>query len=284
MKQLIVNADDFGRAPGVNRGIIEAHRKGIVTSTTVMINLPDAAPGLELARTEAPNLGIGLHITLTSGKPALPAAQVRSLVNERGEFYGIREWPAAMERFDAQELRAEIEAQFDAFTRLAGRAPDHLDSHHHAAYLHPAALRATLDLAAAHGLPIRAPQLDLPDEAILNFMAGMLRGLKPERAPALLVSLRAALEDGPRPRWPDYLALDYSTERPTLAALLVILTTLPDEGVTELLCHPGYVDDALRASGLVEQREDELLHLTHAATRECVQAEGIRLVTFAALS
>jgi len=284
MKQLIVNADDFGRAPGVNRGIIEAHRKGIVTSTTVMINLLDAAPGLELARTEAPNLGIGLHITLTSGKPALPAAQVRSLVNERGEFYGIREWPAAMERFDAQELRAEIEAQFDAFTRLAGRAPDHLDSHHHAAYLHPAALRATLDLAAAHGLPIRAPQLDQPDEAILNFMAGMLRGLKPERAPALLASLRAALEDGPRPRWPDYLALDYSTERPTLAALLVILTTLPDEGVTELLCHPGYVDDALRTSGLVEQREDELLHLTHAATRECVQAEGIRLVTFAALS
>lgn len=65
---------------------------------------------------------------------------------------------------------------------------------------------------------------------------------------------------------------------------MVILTTLPDEGVTELLCHPGYVDDALRTSGLVEQREDELLHLTHAATRECVQAEGIRLVTFAALS
>jgi len=284
MKHLIVNADDFGRAPGANRGIIEAYRKGIVTSTTVMINLPDAAPGLDLARTEAPSLGLGLHVTLTAGAPVLPAAQVPSLVTETGEFHPIGTWRAVSDHFDAGELRAEIEAQLEAFTRLAGRAPDHLDAHHHAAYLHPAALRALLDLAVAHDLPIRAPMLDLPDEGILAFLGQMLPGLEPERAPALLDTLRAALEAGPVPRWPDHLALEYSLGRPTLAALLVILTTLPEDSVTELLCHPGYVDDALRTSALVEQREDELLHLTHAATRECVQAEGIHLATFALLS
>ena len=284
MKQLIVNADDFGRAPGVNRGIIEAHRKGIVTSTTVMINLPDAAGALELARTEAPNLGLGLHLTLTAGQPVLPAARVPSLVDESGRFHPISAWTSAMERFEADELRAEIEAQFDAFVRLAGRAPDHLDAHHHAAYLHPAALRAMFDLAAAHDLPVRAPLLDAPDDQIFTVMRGMLPDFTPERAAALLKSLRAAANAGPRPRWPDGLALDYSNGRPTLASLLVILTTLPEDGVTELLCHPGYADDALRTSGLVEQREDELLHLTHAATRECVQSENIRLVTFAALS
>lgn len=284
MKQLIVNADDLGRAPGVNRGIIDAHRKGIVTSTTIMINLPDAADALELARAEAPNLGIGLHLNLTAGRPVLPAARVPSLVDGDGRFHHISTWAAAMERFNAEELRAELEAQFDTFVRLAARAPDHLDAHHHATYLHPAALRVMFELAIAHGLPIRAPMLDAPDDQILTFVRGMLPNLKPERAPALLESLRVAADAGPRPRWPDALWLDYSNGRPTLASLLVILTTLPEDGITELMCHPGYVDDVLRTSGLVEPREDEVLHLTHAATRECVQSENIQLVSFAALS
>lgn len=284
MKQLIVNADDLGRAPGVNRGIIEAHRKGIVTSTTVMINLPDAAEGLALARAEAPNLGVGLHLTLTAGEPVLPAARVPTLVDESGRFHHIRAWAAVMDRFDAGELRAELEAQFEAFTRLAGRAPDHLDAHHHATYLHPAALRAMFDLATAHGLPVRAPLLDLPDDRAVEGLRGWLPELSPERAAMLLVSLRDAAQDGPQPRWPEKLWMDYSNGRPALANLLVILTTLPEDSLTELVCHPGYVDDALRTSGLVEQREEELLHLTHAATRECVQSEVIKLVSFAALS
>ncbi len=58
MKRLIVNADDFGRSPGINRGILETHLRGIVTSTTVMVNFPDAAPGLERALTEAPRLAL----------------------------------------------------------------------------------------------------------------------------------------------------------------------------------------------------------------------------------
>ena len=72
MKRLIVNADDFGRSPGINRGILEAHLRGIVTSTTVMVNCPAAALGLERALAEAPDLGIGLHITLTAGRPLSP--------------------------------------------------------------------------------------------------------------------------------------------------------------------------------------------------------------------
>jgi len=285
MKQVIVNADDLGLTPGVNRGIVEAHRKGIVTSTSVMITLPDAPAGLELALTEAPNLGLGLHLTLTAGRPVLPAARVPSLVDDNGQFYPIHAWPAAMETFDSDHLRAEIEAQFEEFTRRVGRKPDHLDAHHHAAYLHPAALRAVCDLAVEHGLPIRSPMLDQPDAHSGVLVREMLCGLRPERLPALLESLRAALDAGPRPRWPDTLVLDYSTERPTLAALLVTLTTLPDDSITEIMCHPGYADDPLRAvSTLIESREEELLHLTHAATRECVQSEGIKLVTFAALS
>lgn len=284
MKQVIVNADDLGLTPGVNRGIVEAHRKGIVTSTSVMITLPDAPAGLELALTEAPNLGLGLHLNLTAGRPILPAARVPSLVTDDGQFHHISAWPAAIEGFASDDLRAEIEAQFDAFTQIAGRAPDHLDAHHHAAYLHPAALRALCDLAVEHGLPIRSPMLDLPDAASGALVRQMLAGFQPERLPSLLESLRAALDAGPRPRWPDTLVLDYSHERPALAALLVTLTTLPDDGVTEIMCHPGYADDALRAgSTLIESREEELLHLTHAATRECVQSEGIKLVSFAAL-
>lgn len=283
MKQLIVNADDFGRSPGRNQSTIEAHRKGIVTSTTVLINQPAVAAGIELVRAEAPRLGLGLHLNLTTGQPVLPHEQVPSLVDETGNFYPISRWTAVLDRFSPDELRAEIEAQFDAFVRLTGHAPDHLDSHHHAAYLHPAGLRALLDLAVQHNLPIRCPLLDLPDEQTPELMRRALTDMEPERMRALLDSLRAVLEAGPRPRWPDRLVLDYSNDRPTLGALLVALTTLEDDSITELVVHPGYIAEAVRAGRLDEGREDELVHLTHAATRECVQSEGIQLVTFDAL-
>ena len=283
MKQLIVNADDFGSSPDRNQSTIEAHRKGIVTSATLLINRPAAAAGIELARAEAPRLGLGLHLNLTSGQPVLPPEHVPSLVDETGNFYPISRWAAVMDQFSPDELRAEIEAQFDAFVRLAGHAPDHLDSHHHAAYLHPAGLRTLLDLAVRHNLPIRYPLLDLPDEQAQALMRRVLVGMEPERTRALQDWLRAVLDDGPRPRWPDRLVLDYSNDRPTLGALLVALTTLEDGSIAELVVHPGYVAEAVRAGRLDEGREDELVHLTHAATRECVQSEEIHLVTFDAL-
>lgn len=284
MKRLIVNADDFGRSPGINRGILETHQRGIVTSTTVMVNFPDAGPGLELALAEAPRLGIGLHVTLTAGRPVSAPERVRSLLDDDGHFVHISAWPAQMDRFDPDHLQREVAAQVDRFISLTGRPPDHLDSHHHAAYLHPASLRAILEIAAGYGIPMRAGLIDLPASQAAAILANILPGFGPETALPLVERLQAVLAEGPAPFWPACFEAGYYDRTATLGDLLVILTNLPDDRVTELMTHPGYVDDVLGSSGYREKREEEVFQLTHAATRECVGAEGIQLITFGDLT
>lgn len=284
MKQLIVNADDFGRAPGVNRGILETHTQGIVTSTTVMINYPDAAPGLEQALTEAPGLGIGLHLNLTSGAPVLPASRVPTLIDEQGRFHHISQWTPRMDRFAGDEMRAEIDAQFDRFRELTGRLPDHLDAHHHATYLHPAAFDHMLALAETHQLPLRQAGITSNTAQTRAALLNMLPDYPTDGLDALIGLLRTALDQHPAPHWPARLETGFFGKHITLGELLLILTDLPDDSLTELLCHPGYVDDTLGSSGYTTPRETELAHLTARATRECVEAEGIQLITFADLA
>src|SRR5690349_18168229 len=93
-KRLIVNADDYGNTPGLTRGILEAHHKGIVTSTSVMIGSAGVIGDLQQAASEAPQLGLGLHLTLSGAgnRPILPPQDVPSLVNERGTFFPFEEW------------------------------------------------------------------------------------------------------------------------------------------------------------------------------------------------
>ncbi|PYT99697.1 MAG: hypothetical protein DMG34_20285 [Acidobacteria bacterium] len=82
MKNLIVNADDLGWTPGVNRGISEAHRNGIVTSTSLLANGCAFDDGVRLSR-ELPRLGVGVHLNLSDGKPVAPPAKVKTLVSEK---------------------------------------------------------------------------------------------------------------------------------------------------------------------------------------------------------
>lgn len=279
MKQLIVNADDFGRSEGINRGILEAHRNGIVTSTTVMINFPDAEPAIRQAQAGAPGLGLGLHLNLTAGVPVLPPDQVPSLVTAQGAFHAFETWPEVAGQLDPGDLEAELRAQLDRFVTVAGRAPDHLDAHNHATYLIPPALRVMLAMAAEHGLPLRDAGLNL-DNDDNDVVRTLIRGRIAALGASLADDVRAVLDEGPAPLCPARLEVRFFGERATLGDLLVILTTLPDDGVTEIMCHPGYLD-GLNPDTSYRGREDELAHLTHRATRELVQAEGIRLVTFA---
>ncbi|MCD4684577.1 MAG: ChbG/HpnK family deacetylase [Anaerolineae bacterium] len=283
MKKLIVNADDFGYAAGVNRGIIEAHRNGIVTSTTVMINYPHAAPGLEQALQDAPDLSIGLHVTLTSGTPVSAPDTVSSLLNADGRFHHINDWPQHFATFDPDHLRREIETQVARFITLTGQPPDHLDAHHHAAYLHPAALETLLDRAAAHHIPMRDGMINHPTDKVLRHLGGLLPALATDQGRAIIDDARAVLADRPAPFWPAHFEMGFYGPTATLGDLLLILTNLPADGITELMCHPGYLDDGLRHSGYTTQREDEIEHLTHPATRECIQYEFIDLINFGAV-
>jgi predicted glycoside hydrolase/deacetylase ChbG (UPF0249 family) len=266
-RRLIVNADDLGLSPGVNRGILEAHQRGILTSTTAMVNMPDAEAGIRQLQRAAPGMGIGLHLTLTTGRPVLPPEQVPSLVQADDTFpYNGQNPLAHADSMEPDEVAAELRAQFARFVQLAGRKPDHLDSHHHATYFIPAAFQAMLELADTHRLPIRAAGTWLADE---------------HAAGPRVEALRAVLAAGPPPRWPARFVADFYDQNATLEMLTTILIQLPD-GVTELMCHPGYYDGF--PMYYAAQRETELALLTDPTVRSLADVQGIEFITFADLS
>ena len=151
-RRLIVNADDFGRSHSINEAVVRAHREGILTSTSLMVNEPASDEAVARAR-ENPKLGLGLHLTLLCGKSALPPEKIPGLVNARGEF-GNRPVDVGMSYFfkhDLREqLRAEIHAQFARF-RVTGLPLDHVNGHLHL-HLHPTIFGILMEDAASLGI------------------------------------------------------------------------------------------------------------------------------------
>jgi hopanoid biosynthesis associated protein HpnK len=140
-RRLIVNADDFGRSASINQAVIRAHREGILTTASLMVNEPAIEEAVALAR-EHPELGVGLHLTLLCGHSALPPEQIPGLVDAKGEFTtnpasaGFRYF---FQRGLREQLRREIHAQFQRFR--ATRLPlDHVNGHLHL-HLHPTVFR-----------------------------------------------------------------------------------------------------------------------------------------------
>lgn len=278
-RQLIVNADDYGRAPGVSKGILQAHREGIVTSTTVMINQPQVEVQLEDALA-CRELGIGLHLVFSAWRPVLYTTRVPGLVDGQGMFLDQHALWARAEEIPLDQLRAELEAQVSRFVALVGQLPDHLDCHHFV-HLYPPFFQVYVDQAARFGLPLRVPfppETDFPHAIrTLPFLEGfpfdLVRGM---------VATDSALIKARGLRHPDhFVGTFFGREALTLNHLLNLLDTLPD-GVSELMCHPGYDDPALAASSYREEREIELALLTHPAVRARVRALGIELTTFGA--
>jgi hopanoid biosynthesis associated protein HpnK len=151
-RRLIVNADDFGRSASINQAVIRAHREGILTTASLMVNEPACEEAVALAR-ENPTLGVGLHLTLLCGHSALPPAEVPGLVNPNGEFSnnpagaGFRYF---FQRSLREPLRREIHAQFQKFR--ATRLPlDHVNGHLHL-HLHPTVFRILMADASQLGI------------------------------------------------------------------------------------------------------------------------------------
>lgn len=149
MRLLIVNADDFGLSVGVNKGIIRAYRQGIVTSTSMLVNMPAWSHARDLARA-CPGLAVGLHFNLVSGRPLSRPDQVATLVNAQGEFDGDL---ARLARANPVHIARELAAQL-ARLQTARIAVSHIDSHHHIHSM-PDVLPLVLRCAARHQLAVR---------------------------------------------------------------------------------------------------------------------------------
>jgi hopanoid biosynthesis associated protein HpnK len=151
-RRLIVNADDFGRSDEINQAVIRAHREGILTTASLMVNEPAAEEAIALAR-ENPGLGVGLHLVLVCGRSALAPSAIPALVNAKSEF---SENPAAagcryfFSSACRAQLRDEIEAQFKKF-REFGLPLDHVNGHLHL-HLHPVVFKILSDNAEAWGI------------------------------------------------------------------------------------------------------------------------------------
>jgi predicted glycoside hydrolase/deacetylase ChbG (UPF0249 family) len=249
VRRLIVNADDLGRTPGVNRGVFEAHRRGIVTSATMMVNYPAASEVRRLSG-ESRRLGIGLHVQLTGGPPQLPPARIPSLVGADGR---LPRKPDGLSGADPAEVLAEAQAQLARFRELMGRDPTHFDSHHHSHRV-DAVFAAVVAMARETGRPVRPV-----DRAQVERLRG--EGI----------------------RTPDNFLEEFFDEEARLDTLLAIVRGLP-EGTTELMCHPAVVDEELRATtSYALPRARELAALTSPEAREAVRSSGVELVSYVAL-
>jgi hypothetical protein len=245
MKRLVVTADDFGLSPGVVEGIVEAHERGIVTSTSLMVNAPAAEAAFAQAR-RLPSLATGLHFVLTFGEPLGPREPLLALLDEDGRFRKRDSGVHELARPD--EVRDELRAQIRAFERGVGRPPTHIDGHHHV-HLHPGVFRVAIEEAGALGIPLRSRGREARERLRIEQIRTCDRFIE------------------------DFYGEDVSESR-----LLAVLGSL-SEGTSELMCHPASEDGLLsKLSGYVEPRRRELETLTSPAVLQAIVRLGIELL------
>jgi hopanoid biosynthesis associated protein HpnK len=267
-RRLVVNADDFGRSASINQAVIRAHREGILTTASLMVNEPACEEAVALARAN-PTLGVGLHLTLLCGHSALPPEQVPGLVNAQGEFptnpagAGFRYFFLRSLR---EPLRRELHAQFEKF-RATGLPLDHVNGHLHL-HLHPTVFR--LLMADAGQLGIKHLRLTF-DPLRLNLRAAS--GHLAYRA--LHVAIFHPLSARARP------ALNQRGIRHTEAVFGLLQNARVDETyVTRLLPQLPAGDSELYSHPSLDEFKNEFDALISPGVREQVRQLGIKLIRY----
>lgn len=275
-RALIVNADDYGRTPGVSAGIRDAHVRGIVTTTTALINLPGAADAVRQALAETPRLGIGLHLNLTAGAPCATPDLIPDLIGPTGAFHTPDELRRRLTAIDASQVRTEWRAQLRAL-QSTGVVIDHLDSHHHLAALAPDLWDICLELAIQCGCGVRAAcPFDTADHTLLGDAPPKAQAFAREQAGAR----QHAAGVGPSPN----LFTAFYGPGATLQVLLSLLDRLPP-GVSEIMCHPGFSDAVLESvSSYARARQSEHTILIDPRVREKIRDSAVQLATFRSTS
>ena len=268
--RLAVNADDFGLSPAISRGILRAHRDGIVTSTSLLGNCDDL-PGVRALLAETPQMGVGVHLALCGGRPVANADRVRSLLGVDGAFGPrgqnfIAAWMKG--RVVPSEVELELDAQV-ARVRDAGIAVDHLDTHHHLGFL-PVVGRAVEAVARRHGIAgirsaVERPTLAWVTEPRRGIEAGLLTGL------AWLTRRQMGVRRHGPQSW-GYVEAGHLDE----IRILEIIGRL-GPGLHEIICHPGEEDAASGESPPRYQRIAELASLTSAKVRRAIAHRGVSL-------
>lgn len=225
--KLIINADDFGFSKSINNGIIDAYKEGLISSTTIMINMPYACDAISKWK-ENSLLGIGLHINLTQGSPI--SDDVKSLVDENNAFHKHRKIENQEITVTYEDAYKEIKAQIEKLLSFDVK-PDHLDYHHNI-HLNPAIRKALKDLAIEYQLPLRTIDNDFRKEVRID-------GIKT----------------------PDDFSFDFYDEGAKWESIVKFVENHKDCSSLEVLTHCGYIDEDTKERTAYILRDVELNEL-----------------------
>jgi chitin disaccharide deacetylase len=275
MRILVINADDLGFAPGVNRGILDAHAAGTVTSASMMVTTPAFAEAAERVQRDATRLGVGLHLNLVVGAPL---SNVPSLVDpETGQFHQLDAFVrhGLAGQIDPVEVRRECEAQLEALV-AAGIAPTHIDSHRHV-HAMPGILPVVAAVAHAAAIPVVRRPLDRV--SVLDPVASA-KMLVVHAAWRTALTGVAPAHRGLLARAPHFRGMAMQGAPDMRDRLLATIDQLPI-GATEIMVHPGYDDDGLAAQDdFHAERAIELSALCDPEVVARLRKGDVKLVTF----
>jgi predicted glycoside hydrolase/deacetylase ChbG (UPF0249 family) len=277
-KQLIINADDFGLCESVNKGIVEAHCKGVLTSATIMTNMPAAEQAVDMAK-KLPNLGIGVHLNLTNGRPICRDEGVKRLLNSEGDFALSPGKLAKLSLFSGK-IRAAIEAELASQIQWVierGIKPTHLDSHKH---IHgfPAIFRIVCRLAKRFEIPAirftyEPKQVCFPPWPVTD---------RESRKRAFNIRIMAKIN-----YWQDrsFFKTDTLLGVAHTGSINVnffqAVSLYNSAAIAEVMTHPGYTYDIdATRTRLVKQRQAELEALCSDTTKQYLRDAGIKLVHY----
>lgn len=250
MRRILVRADDLGFSRGVNYGIADSIKNGIIRSVGLMPNMPDAQHGVDLLA--GVSVCMGQHTNICLGKPLTDPKLIPSLCQENGEFKSSRTYRDAYKQGKEfvvlDEVILEIEAQYQRFKELTGGEPHYFEGH------------AVVSDNFFKGLRIVAERHDLP-YLDLNFTGGPMAF----RSSKLYMCMESSR--------PDY--------DPLASMQRAALQDHGPDGVPMFVCHPGYLDDyLLRVSSLTTPRAQEVAMATSPATKVWLEENNISVVTY----
>jgi len=271
IRRVIINADELGIDEPRSRGILEAHRRGIVTSTTVLANSLQLETVAGLVR-ELPRLGVGVHLNLTEGPAIL--SHPRTLADRQGQFFGRAEARRRLMegRMEAEEIQAEFDLQVRRI-RDVGIEPTHLDSRNHI-HLYPGVMSALCWAGRRHGIDrVRLPREPVPAPGTVSpqIYWEMIRsqGLVSRAAETLAAEGMRTTEHFRGIALAGGIHFD---------RFLDVLARLP-EGTAEVMVHPGHREPGGKNFSS-EDRQRELDILTDPEARKAIDGYGIDLISF----
>lgn len=301
-RNLIITADDFGASKNINDGIRLAVETNSITTISALTNFPESLPELKKLSETHPEIGIGVHLNITTGKPVLAASEIPSLVNAGGNFYTIEELLPKLSFVSLTDLKKELKAQIQALANTGIRI-DHLSDQNGILSFYSPSFEIVTELALEFDTPVRTPAIagiKYPDQFPDSRMKAHGRKMaiksaihRPLKTISLLkyagireIERKVQKLDKLEILHPDLL-IEYLWGNPTLSNLNYILEHLP-VGTSELILHLGSeTREGNYPSGLdldyFVNREKELMTITNTPLKEYCKLFNINTIGYSDL-